>query len=158
MRAILLFLSSFILLAVSETSGKTVSNDIGLTETQRYSFQIETPKAFISGVMILKMTEDGLVGSMINEFGVSAMDFSYSRDKRKLKLINVVSFLDKWYIKRTLKQDIEYSLHILCGIPYDKKNSNYQLIHTADTISITNKKRHLIYTFTPLKVNSNESE
>ena len=79
----------------------------------RYSALIEMPKAYLSGVCIL-LREDGVVkGSLFNEFGISALDFTYRLDKDKVKLHHVIKMLDRWYIKRVLKKDMRELIHRL---------------------------------------------
>ena len=116
----------------------------------RYSFRIETPKAYVSGIMLASRTDGGINGSMINEFGISAIDFSYSRKKDKLRLINVVSFLNKWYIKRILRNDIKFCLRILYDIPCASGHNYYYVRNHGDTVTIRNNKHDISYTFSPL--------
>ncbi len=72
----------------------------------RYNAVIEMKKGYMSGVCIL-VNDGGLVkGSLFNEFGISAMDFTYRPDRRKVKLLSVVKMLDKWYVKRVLRKDL----------------------------------------------------
>ncbi len=149
MRRFLLFLNSLLFVC---TFGAW-ANDIDTMEVnhqlQRYTFQIETDKAFVSGLLLANESDKVINGSMINEFGVSAIDFTYSKKKQKVKLMNVVSFLNKWYIKMVLKNDLKFCLHILYGTPFNKKNK-YEIVRKDDTVSIINHKRNLKYTFTPL--------
>lgn len=149
MRLCLVFLSSIFALLLGDIYAQEnlLTQDSELRE--RYSFQIETEKASISGIMILHVTDEEIIGSMINEFGVSAIDFIYNRKKDKVKLVNVVCFLNKWYIKLVLKNDIKLCIHVLFDIPY-KENKNYLIEASDDTVSIFNKKRKLRYSFSPL--------
>lgn len=72
----------------------------------RYAAMIEMPKAYVSGVCVM-MNDGGLVkGSLFNEFGLSALDFSYNTETQKIKLYNVMSRLNKWYVKRQLRKDL----------------------------------------------------
>ncbi len=72
----------------------------------RYNAVIEMKKGYMSGVCIL-INDGGLVkGSLFNEFGISAMDFTYRPDRRKVKLLSVVKMLNKWYVKRVLRKDL----------------------------------------------------
>lgn len=158
MKRFLLFLNSLIFFC----NFGLLANDIDPTEhdnqLQRYSFQIETNKAFVSGLLLTNENDEDINGSMINEFGVSAIDFTYSKKKQKIKLLNVVSFLNKWYIKMVLKNDLKFCLHILYGIPFNSKK-NYDVVRNGDTVSIINHKRNLKYTFTPLNLKDpNDSE
>lgn len=116
---------------------------------QKYAFQIETSNGFISGILLVSESDENIKGSMINEFGVSAIDFSYSKQKQKIKLMNVISFLNKWYIKQVLKNDIKFCLHILYKTLF-KDNHKYEVIRSQDSVTIINNKRHLKYTFSPL--------
>ena len=75
---------------------------------------------------------------MINEFGAKAFDFTYTNGK--VKVLNVVAFLDKWYIRRVLRRDLK---HILPTLPPDKE-SYY-------------KRRWISYTFTPM-TSDNEAD
>lgn len=149
MRAVLLFLSSIIALCAVNVSAMSVDSIAQPSPLQKHVFQIETPKGFISGIMLVNENGETINGSMINEFGVSAIDFSYSKKKQKVKLMNVVSFLNKWYIKQVLKNDLKFCLHILYHIPY-KKYHKYEVIRSHDTVAIINNKRHLKYSFSPL--------
>ena len=63
-------------------------------------------KGYISGVCILVNDENLVKGCIFNEFGISAIDFTYQLKQRKVKLVNVIKMLNKWYIKRILKRDL----------------------------------------------------
>lgn len=146
MKALLLFLSNIIAFNANAVS---LATDGVLSDTQRYTFQIETPKAFLSGVLMTKAQDDSIIGSMVNEFGVSAIDFSFSIKKDKLKLINVVSFLNKWYIKKTLDSDLKFIIHQIYHLPW--KNKHHYIVESVDdSITILNSRRKLKYVFTPL--------
>ena len=68
----------------------------------RRQFQIEMPKGGVSGIFISRDSGNEIRGGMINEFGISVLGFSYSKRNGKVKLTDVASFLDKWYIRRVL--------------------------------------------------------
>lgn len=83
-------------------------------EKVRYAAVIETPKAYLSGICILYHDEnDEIKGSFFNEFGISAIDFSFFENKDKVKLHHVVKMMDKWYIKKVLRRDIRELIHQL---------------------------------------------
>lgn len=149
MKRFLLFLNSLLIVCTFGIRANDIDSAEVIHKLQRYSFQIETKKAFISGLLLANENDRVIIGSMINEFGVSAIDFTYKKKKQKVKLQNVVSFLNKWYIKMVLKNDLKFCLHILYGTPFKSKN-NYDVVHIGDTVSIINHKRNLKYTFTPL--------
>lgn len=147
MKAFLLFLVSLCssLVMHAQTSNDDVHPDSVVL--MRYAFEITTPKAAITGIMLVKEIDREIIGSMVNEFGVSAIDFIYDKNKDKIKLQNVVGFLNKWYIKMVLKKDIRLALHLMYEIPY-KADKNYDIaINAPDGYVIQNKKRKLTYTF-----------
>lgn len=87
------------------------SRQMSVGESIRYSTQISFRGNGVSGITILKLRDDGiLVGSLVNEFGIKAMDFTYSPAKGKVKLLNVISFMNKWYIRKVLQQDLSFML------------------------------------------------
>lgn len=153
MKAFLLFLSNIVASIIFNANALSLTTDSVVSDSQRYAFQIETPKAFISGILITKVQDDCIIGSLINEFGVSAIDFSFNREKDKLKLINVVSFLNKWYIKKTLSTDLKFCIHQIYHIPWKKKH-NYIVEKKDDSIAILNNKRKLKYVFSPLIISA----
>lgn len=157
MRVFLLFLSSLVTLLTFNLNTNDADSNMPSSPLQRHTFQIETSKVFISGILLVSEDDEHINGSMINEFGVSAIDFSYSKKKQKVKLLNVISFLNKWYIKRVLKNDIRFCLHTLYDTPFDKKHS-YEVNHTVDSVTIINTKRHLKYTFSPLTITTDKHD
>ena len=104
------------------------------------------PKAYISGVCILVRDFTEVKGSVFNEFGISAIDFSYHLKKDKVKIISVMNMIDKWYIRKVLKTDLRTLLHCL-----QKGETHYN-----------DKKYKLNYTFIPMKedttIDTNETE
>ena len=116
----------------------------------RHAVIIDTGKATLSGILVTRESGDSILGSIINEFGISALDFIYDTRRGKIKLTHTVGFLDKWYIKRTLGNDLAHCLRLLYGLPGDEKR-NYKTEQTGETIKIHNTKRKTTYTFTPLK-------
>ena len=83
-------------------------------ERVRHDFAIEMPKGYVGGLMIMMKCDDGKVrGSLVNEFGISLLDFSFDEKKGKVKLESVMKALDKWYIRRVLKNDLKHSLQAM---------------------------------------------
>ena len=99
----------------------------------RYNVQIDMQKAYLSGICVMKQEEGLVKASLVNEFGISAMDFTYNPKKDKVKLVNVLKQLNKWYIKLTLKRDLRELIHVL-----QQGGTYYE-----------NTRRHLTYTFVP---------
>lgn len=72
----------------------------------RYAATIEMKKGYMSGICIMVNDEGLIKGSLFNEFGISALDFTYQPETRKIKLLSVIKMLNKWYIKRVLRKDL----------------------------------------------------
>ena len=103
-------------------------------ECIRYDAYIEMPHAYISGICILLNDEQIIKGSLINEFGITAIDFIYYPKKEKVKLCSVFAAMDKWYIHRVLRKDLVQLLQCL-------KQGETQYI---------NKRRNITYNFKPV--------
>ena len=103
-------------------------------ECIRYDAYIEMPHAYISGICILLNDEQIIKGSLINEFGLTAIDFIYYPKKEKVKLCSVFGAMDKWYIHRVLRKDLVQLLQCL-------KQGETQYI---------NKRRNITYNFKPV--------
>lgn len=100
-------------------------------ERARYAAYIEMPKAYVSGICVL-LQEDGLIkGSLFNEFGITALDFTYNPQRDKIKLHSVMKMMDKWYIRKVLKKDLRQVMKTL-----KEGQTEY-----------TNQRRHIVYRF-----------
>lgn len=89
---------------------------------------IEMGKGYVSGVCLLKKDGALIYGSIFNEFGISALSFTYNEAKGKVKLHDVVSFLNKWYIRMVFRRDIARWMQELKG-----GNSSYVNTHRKIT-------------------------
>lgn len=105
-----------------------------MAQKSKYAATIEMKKGYISGICFLAEEGDTIKGSLFNEFGISAFDFTYRRSTHQVKLENVIQMLNKWYIKRVLRKDMAHVIdNIFNGI------STYQ-----------DEKYHITYKFTKL--------
>ncbi len=105
----------------------------------RYEIVIEMPKAYLSGLMIMhKPSEDRVNVSVINEFGISLLDFSYDEKKNNVKIHSITDKMNKWYIKRTLRNDFKNVLRAIRGGSKEYFNSkrkikySFQLANEAE--------------------------
>lgn len=136
----------------------TVAADRGIplsmSRTDRYVVSMDMPKASLTGIMVVSSDSEFIKGSVVNEFGVSAMDFVYDRARDKMKLRHVVSFLDKWYIRMMLRRDMRFCLYTL----YDIKpgRHSYVVERNGDEVRITNSRRGISYTFAPMEQREEE--
>ena len=104
-------------------------------ERIRYHAYIEMTRAYISGMGVL-LKEDGMIkGSLFNEFGITALDFTYDPERQKAKLHHVIKMIDKWYIRRLIRNDIAQLMICL-----QKGETRYQ-----------NERRHINYLFLPIE-------
>jgi len=112
----------------AELMDSVKKNDFRLTFT--------SPKATLTGVYIVKQVDGKWKGTLVNEFGLKVFDFACS--PKKCTLMNVIPFLDKWYIKKAAASDIQFIISI--DNPYYNIGiqSNRQLI--GDTLVVNYKK------------------
>lgn len=103
---------------------------------------IEMPKGYISGICILVNEADTIKGAIINEFGITALGFSYSTSDDKVRLVNVNTMLDKWYIRNVLSKDIRNLLHAL-------KQGKTEFV---------DEKYHITYTLSPMDSTTEDEE
>lgn len=101
---------------------------------------IEMKKGYISGVCMLVNDEGVVRGSIFNEFGISAISFAYYPEHEKVKLLEVISMLNKWYIRKVLKKDLRQLM----------KNLRQGIGSYRD------EKYNIVYNFTPLKDETEE--
>ena len=109
-------------------------------EKVRYSLQIDFGKAYLSGIGIFACVEGDVLGSVFNEFGVSALSFSYNPQKDRVKIISVMGKLNRWYIRRVIKRDMKKVIGVL-----KEGGSTY-----------TNRKYHITYRFQHLNIETAE--
>lgn len=127
MRRYLVFISLTIMLLASV---KAFAGD----DSKQYNALIEMPKGSVSGICMLVQEGDTIKGAIVNEFGITAMDFYYLRSTDKVKLEHIIAMLDKWYIKKVLRKDLRELIHAL-------KQGEYVYV---------NKRHHITYTLTPI--------
>jgi hypothetical protein len=116
--------------------------------TLKYNISIQRKDMSITGICIMKNTGSDILGSVVNEFGIKAFDFDYNINEKKVELDNVVGFIDKWYIRKILKDDLEFLFSYSNNMEKDKSISI--TILDDKSIEMDNDKYHLKYTFTPL--------
>ena len=91
-----------------------------------YSVLMKIGQREVTGICILETDEDGnIAGTMINEFGIKAFDFTCSGGKTRI--LNVMEPLDKWYIRRRLRKDFDRILLVLdnSGAYYTRSFTSY---------------------------------
>ena len=124
-------LCSFTAARASAISEKEVASN-------RYSVQIDLANAGISGVCIVREMQERVVGAIINEFGVSALSFDYDPGRERVKIVDILPQLDKWYIKRVLREDLKRIIPEVAKLPSEGR------------YEYNNKRRNIRYRFVPI--------
>jgi len=125
-----------------------------------YRITIVTDKFNISGIWVVRRIDNSWRGIMMNEFGLKIFDFICTEKKCELK--NVVALADKWYIRKTIADDIQFILEIdnpdfkkalttqknldNNSLTITGKNNMLQRFSNGDMVML-NKKRGLKYVF-----------
>ncbi|MDL2227593.1 hypothetical protein LJC30_01730 [Odoribacter sp. OttesenSCG-928-L07] len=94
----------------------------------------------ITGITIIKKNDNNIVGTVMNEFGIKAFDFEIKNGK--CKLINVVSYINKWYIKQTIQKDL-----IFIQSNVNITETNHYKSGSNDGYWVFNKRRNIKYHF-----------
>lgn len=118
-------------------------------QTREYQLLMNARGHALTAICMMEPAADGsLVGTIVNEFGVKAFDFTYTRGKARV--LNVMGPLNKWYIRRVLRHDFTFLLrHLDDG--QDAVQGKRRLTFAADgTIHLTSGRYKIDYTFTPL--------
>lgn len=140
----LIFISILVLrlLPASAQSGTQPSVDsTAIADSSRLTFTalIETPKASISGICLIVQDSDSIKGAIVNEFGITALDFVYARKDDKVRLVSAAPMLDKWYMRPVITADIRMLLHAL----------------REGKLSYEDEKYHIKYTLSPIRDDGN---
>lgn len=104
MRSCLLFISLLLSVLTSRLYAQTTFPADG--ESIRFTAYIEMEKGYVSGICILHRDGDTVHGSLFNEFGITALDFTYRLERKKVKLHTVMPMMNKWYIRKVMKKDL----------------------------------------------------
>jgi hypothetical protein len=141
-----LLLSSLLLMAVVAVAADYL---LPLDEgRQQYGVSIMARGAEITGVCIVKTDSEGSRGAIVNEFGIHAPDFMVSADRRKVKLLNVIAMMDRWYVRRVVKKD----LRTLFNATADGKQGSGRTVTVEPdgTVTLTNTRYKLKYSLKKL--------
>lgn len=76
-------------------------------ESTRYIVAITFKNASFSGICVVKNIGTQMAGTIVNEFGIRAFDFTMSQDRRRVKLLNVMKPLDKCLIRKAIARDLK---------------------------------------------------
>ena len=76
-------------------------------ESTRYIVAITFKTASFSGICVVKNIGTQIAGTIVNEFGIRAFDFTMSQDRRRVKLLTVMKPLDKCLIRKAIARDLK---------------------------------------------------
>ena len=110
-------------------------------ERAQWYFTLERGNMTITGICMARQTENGLVGSVVNEFGIHFFDFTCQNNRVKVR--NVFPVMNKWYIRRVLRSD----LRLLAADTALKPGRRHLTISQPDSLSLQNKKYGITYSF-----------
>ena len=154
MRRCFLLINLLVLLSVlpchaQETAGDSVVGS-------EYTFFMQARGQEITGICMVSQSPNGkTTGTIVNEFGVKAFDFIIN--KGKVKIINVIKPLDRWYIRKVLKKDFGFAFqHIREGKDISVGKRRITFRENGD-IAIDNDRYNIHYVFTPITA-SNETD
>jgi len=112
------------------------------SDEQKNSYRIvlRTPDNAITGLCILKKMNGEWRGSLINEMGAKVFDFIITDEK--CELLNVISLIDKWYIKKTIVADLYFFFNVdNPKAPFYKRLERFE----QDGVKVVNyRKKQLI--------------
>lgn len=140
-----LLLSSLLWMAVVVIAADYL---LPLEGRQEYSVAIMARGAEITGVCVVKTDAEGSRGAIVNEFGIHALDFMVSADRRKVKLQNVLPMMDRWYVRRVVKKD----LRVLFNATTDGEQAGGRTVTVEPdgTVTLANTRYKLKYSLKKL--------
>lgn len=158
MRKYLIWISALLLSTILSVQAQTATDNgvhrffvFDSVGCARYQFTVEAKQIQLSGICMLKDSTIETRGTIFNEFGIKALDLIYDKREGKTTLLNLVDFLDKWYIRAEIKSDMNYLFHADCSKILPNED-NRTIEHSTDNgIVLKNRKYGLTYTFCPLK-------
>ena len=117
--------------------------------TAEYNLLMQIRGREITGICLMNLQPDStVVGTVINEFGVKAFDFT--RADGKTNVLNVIGPLDKWYIRKVLRKDFTFILSNIWqhkDVIWKKRKMTFS---TDGDIIVENQRFKIRYTFTPV--------
>ena len=140
-----LLLSSLLWMAVV---GVAADYLLPLDGRQEYSVAIMARGAEITGVCIVKTDAEGSRGAIVNEFGIHALDFMVSADRRKVKLLNVIPMMDRWYVRRVVKKDLRTLFNATAD--GEQAGGRTVIVEPDGTVTLTNTRYKLKYSLKKL--------
>lgn len=140
-----LLLSSLLFLTLVAAAANWL---LPLQGRRQYSVSIEARGAVVTGLCMTKTDSTGTRGAIVNEFGIHALDFTLTADRSKVKLLNVMSQIDRWYIRRVVRRDLQFLFGATAGGERRRKRS--VTVEPDGTVVMQNTKYNLKYSLKPI--------
>ena len=118
-------------------------------EIKQYNMSLQVKDQELTGIFVMKyISPSEIVGTLINEFGLTAFDFEYHEGRTKLS--NLPPFLDRWFIRKILQNDLSFFFKNLHRGQDFKKRSRKITFSPEGEITLINRRFLLHYTFIPI--------
>lgn len=114
-------------------------------DVNRYDFELSGNQGEISGILVTADDGNVVKGSVINQFGLTAVDFGYNKLNQKVRLYHLVGFLNKWKIKYVLKRDLKAMMQVLYGRDVERLPSRYKVTRDGNCMKLVNTRFGLNY-------------
>lgn len=111
-------------------------------ESTCYTVAITFKTASFSGICVVKNIGTQIAGTIVNEFGIRAFDFTMSQDRRRVKLLNVMKPLDKCLIRKAIARDLKRLFNATASDEYV----------SVDGDKITMRRPSRSYTFSKMNI------
>lgn len=106
---------------------------------------LERGSMLLTAICIVRQTDEGVVGTVVNEFGLRAFDFTCKNNK--VKVFNVMPMMDKWYIRKVLRTDLK----VLTADHEVKLGRKRKLdLHLPDSMTLHDTRFGITYHFEQL--------
>ena len=120
------------------------------TESKEYNLLMEVRGQEITAICMMNIEDDGsVIGTVVNEMGIKAFDFTYANGKAKV--INVLGPLNKWYIRMVLRKDFSFILSNIDGGQNVVQKKRSMTFTPEGDIVVRNDKFNIHYIFTSMK-------
>ena len=108
--------------------------------SNRYRITLKTPDNSITGICVLKKSGEEWRGTFINEMGAKAFNFIVTDEK--CKLLDVIAMMDKWYIKKTVADDLYYLFNV--DNPKASFRKKLEWFNQGGNLVINNKNKQIL--------------
>ena len=120
---------------------------VPLGESTRLRAEITAGAMNVSGLMVVRRVDGEWRGSVVNEFGVRAFDFTLSADRRKVRVLNAIGPLRRRMVRRTLQNDLAF----LFGARGEAEKKGTRTAEKAgNAYRLTNARRGITYVFSEI--------